>query len=96
MDIMVAQLENGTVWELRDLLGRSMGIVSRVGEGFIIAPAGGALETMHDVFLVRIYRWTPLSLRSKLRPVGFAGGSIDGRCRRLWASAYPVADPEFC
>jgi hypothetical protein len=51
MDIMVAQVENGAAWELRDLLGRSMGTVTQVGSGFIIIPGGGALNSMEGVFL---------------------------------------------
>lgn len=51
VDVIVTQVsENG--WELKDLLGRSMGRVSALegaGGSFTIEPDGGAVETMAGI-----------------------------------------------
>lgn len=47
MDVTVTPGESGKVWELTDLLGRSMGHIQRTADGkFAIAPTGQAVETM--------------------------------------------------
>jgi hypothetical protein len=51
MDIMVARHANDTVWNLRDLLGRSMGSITQEDDGFVIAPAGETLKAMSTVNL---------------------------------------------
>jgi len=49
MDVMVTRSEGAAVWTLIDLLGRSMGMITKVEGGFLIAPAGEALNTMQLV-----------------------------------------------
>ncbi|MDB5594228.1 MAG: hypothetical protein JWM36_1189 [Hyphomicrobiales bacterium] len=49
MDVTVTRSEGATVWTLADLLGRSMGMITEVEGGFVIAPAGEALEAMRLV-----------------------------------------------
>lgn len=49
MDLVVARLEQGDVWELRDLLGRAMGTITKEEGGFLISPAGQAVNTMRLV-----------------------------------------------
>jgi hypothetical protein len=47
MDVIVTPAEQGTVWRLTDLLGRSMGsITGNPSDQFTICPEGHALETM--------------------------------------------------
>jgi hypothetical protein len=49
MDVVVARVDQSAVWELRDLLGRSMGTITQEERGFVISPAGEALNTMRLV-----------------------------------------------
>jgi hypothetical protein len=47
MDVIVTPAEEGTVWQLTDLLGRSMGrIAAGAPRQFMIYPEGHASETM--------------------------------------------------
>ena len=47
MDVVVTAAERGTVWQLTDLFGRSMGSIAESGSNqFTISPEGHALETM--------------------------------------------------
>jgi hypothetical protein len=46
MDVTVKAAEDGATWQLTDLLGRSMGTISRRQDEFAIVPSGHALETM--------------------------------------------------
>jgi len=47
MDVIVTAAERGAVWQLTDLLGRSMGSITKSGANqFTIAAEGHALETM--------------------------------------------------
>ena len=47
MDVIVTAAERGTVWQLTDLFGRSMGSITESGANqFTISPEGHALETM--------------------------------------------------
>ena len=47
MDVIVTRVEQGTVWHLTDLLGRSMGCIVQSGvHQFTIYPEGHAVETM--------------------------------------------------
>jgi hypothetical protein len=51
MDVILTRAEGGTVWQLTDLLGRSMGrITASAPRQFVIHPEGHASET------IRIYR----------------------------------------
>jgi hypothetical protein len=43
---MITRSEGAAVWTLTDLLGRSMGMITKVEEGFLNAPAGEAFNTM--------------------------------------------------
>jgi hypothetical protein len=50
MDVIVTPAEGGTVWQLTDLLGRSMGhITASAPHQFMIHPGGHALETMAEI-----------------------------------------------
>ncbi|TFW54393.1 hypothetical protein CT676_40510 [Bradyrhizobium sp. MOS001] len=51
MDVIVTPAEGGTVWQLTDLLGRSMGrITASAPRQFMIYPGGGhASETMAGI-----------------------------------------------
>ena len=50
LDVMVTPANDSALWELTDLLGRSMGHVSEVTTGqFRISPDGKALETMAGI-----------------------------------------------
>jgi hypothetical protein len=50
MDVIVTATEGGTVWQLTDLLGRSMGrITANAPRQFMIHPEGHALETMAGI-----------------------------------------------
>jgi hypothetical protein len=50
LDVIVTPTEEGTVWRLTDLLGRSMGrITAHAPHQFMIHPAGHALETMAGI-----------------------------------------------
>lgn len=49
MDIVVAPRDGGAAWDLRDLLGRPLGVITKQETGFLIAPAGAALNTMQLV-----------------------------------------------
>jgi hypothetical protein len=50
MDVIVTATEEGTVWLLTDLLGRSMGrIMANASRQFMIHPDGHALETMAGI-----------------------------------------------
>jgi hypothetical protein len=49
MDITVKPENNGATWQLIDLLGRSMGIISHSQEGFTVLPGGHALQTMRGM-----------------------------------------------
>ena len=50
MDVIVTPAEGGTVWQLTDLLGRSMGrITASAPRQFVIHPEGHALETMAGI-----------------------------------------------
>jgi hypothetical protein len=47
LDVIVTPAdEHGEEWYLADLLGRSMGRVEKVGNGFLILAAGKAIERM--------------------------------------------------
>src|SRR5271157_4974702 len=47
MDVIVTAAERGTVWQLRDLFGRSMGSITESGANqFTFCPEGHASETM--------------------------------------------------
>jgi hypothetical protein len=47
MDVIVTRAEQGTMWHLTDLLGRSMGCIVQSGpHQFMILPEGHAVETM--------------------------------------------------
>jgi hypothetical protein len=47
MDVIVTRAEQGTMWHLTDLLGRSMGCIVQSGPyQFMIRPEGHAVETM--------------------------------------------------
>ena len=47
MDVIVTPTEGGAVWQLTDLLGRSMGrITASAPRQFVIHPEGHASETM--------------------------------------------------
>jgi hypothetical protein len=50
MDVIVTPAEGGTVWQLTDLLGRSMGrITASAPRQFMIHPEGHASETMAGI-----------------------------------------------
>jgi hypothetical protein len=50
MDVIVTPAEGGTVWQLTDLLGRSMGrITESAPRQFMIYPGGHASETMAGI-----------------------------------------------
>ncbi len=50
VDVIVTSAEAETVWQLTDLLGRSMGsIVKNAPHQFTICPEGQALETMAGI-----------------------------------------------
>jgi hypothetical protein len=50
MDVIVTSAEGGTVWQLTDLLGRSMGrITASAPRQFMIYPEGHASETMAGI-----------------------------------------------
>jgi len=50
MDVIVTPAEEGTVWQLTDLLGRSMGrITASAPRQFMIYPEGHASETMAGI-----------------------------------------------
>jgi len=50
MDVIVTPAEGGTVWQLTDLLGRSMGrITASAPRQFMIYPEGHASETMAGI-----------------------------------------------
>ena len=52
MDIIVTTRKSGRAWGLADLLGRSMGRVTHSADnGYLIQPAGQALETMDGMRL---------------------------------------------
>jgi hypothetical protein len=52
MDVIVTHAEQGTVWQLTDLLGRSMGcIIQSSPDQFVIHPEGHAVETMTGIQL---------------------------------------------
>jgi hypothetical protein len=47
LDVIVTPAdEHGEEWNLTDLLGRSMGRVEKVAQGFLVQAAGNATETM--------------------------------------------------
>ena len=47
MDVVVTARKSGRVWQLADLLGRSMGYISQSARsGVRIVPSGHAVETM--------------------------------------------------
>lgn len=49
MDLIVTPVEDGTAWELADLLGRSMGRIDTLAEQFTVHPDGPALEVMAGI-----------------------------------------------
>ena len=49
MDVMVSRSKDKGAWTLTDLLGRSMGTIDQGEKGFVISPAGEALNTMRQV-----------------------------------------------
>jgi len=50
MDVIVTPAEGGTVWQLTDLLGRSMGrLTASAPRQLMIHPEGHALETMAGI-----------------------------------------------
>lgn len=49
MDIVVSRVDQTTVWELRDLLGRLLGTITQEERGFFVSPAGEAVNTMRQV-----------------------------------------------
>ena len=50
MDVIVTPAEGGAVWQLTDLLGRSMGrITASAPRQFVIHPEGHASETMAGI-----------------------------------------------
>ena len=50
MDVIVTSAEGGTVWQLTDLLGRSMGrITASAPRQFMIYPEGHASEAMAGI-----------------------------------------------
>jgi hypothetical protein len=50
MDVRVKPAGEAKAWDLRDLLGRSMGtIVEEEAGSFMIRPSGQAVETMRDI-----------------------------------------------
>jgi hypothetical protein len=50
VDVFVTSAEAETVWQLTDLLGRSMGsILKKASDQFTICPEGHALETMAGI-----------------------------------------------
>jgi hypothetical protein len=49
MDVMVSRSKDKGVWTLTDLLGRLMGTIDQSENGFVISPAGEALNTMRQV-----------------------------------------------
>ena len=50
MDVIVTGAEQGTVWRLTDLLGRSMGsVIQKSPDQFMIHPEGHAVETMTGI-----------------------------------------------
>ena len=50
MDVTVTPGESGNVWELTDLLGRSLGQIQLTADRrFMIFPAGLAVETMAEM-----------------------------------------------
>ena len=50
MDVIVTGAEQGTVWHLTDLLGRSMGcVIQNSPDQFMIHPEGHAVETMTGI-----------------------------------------------
>jgi hypothetical protein len=52
VDVTVTQREGAGLWQLTDLLGRSMGHIQREAPGkFIVTPEGQALETMEGMNL---------------------------------------------
>jgi hypothetical protein len=50
VDVIVIPADDGTVWHLTDLLGRSMGNIREdASHQFTIYPEGHAIETMADI-----------------------------------------------
>ena len=50
MDVTVTPVTGKPMWDLTDLLGRSMGhILEETAERFTISPAGGAVVTMAGI-----------------------------------------------
>ena len=69
MDVIVTPAEGGTVWQLTDLLGRSMGrITASAPRQLMIHPEGHASETMAGIQQGRTPRSTPHWLRSRGTP----------------------------
>ena len=69
MDVIVTPAEGGTVWQLTDLLGRSMGrITASAPRQFMIHPEGHASETMAGIQQGPHARSTSHWLRSRGTP----------------------------
>lgn len=50
LDLIVTPLDDGAVWALEDLLGRSMGRIASTSAGaFTIHPDGPALDVMAEI-----------------------------------------------
>lgn len=75
MDVIVTPAEGGTVWQLTDLLGRSMGrITASAPRQFMIYPGGATPRKLWPAYSGgRTPRSTPHWLRSK----GTPGASAD-------------------
>jgi hypothetical protein len=60
MDVIIRGAKENTVWQLTDLLGRSMrSIVENASHQFTIHPEGHAAETMSALITGRMRRSTP-------------------------------------
>ena len=80
VDVIVTSAEAETVWQLTDLLGRSMGsIVKNASHQFTISQEGHAMETRAALSKGRMPRSMPPWPRLKGTPGASSGGSSQGR-----------------
>ena len=98
MDVIVTPAEGGAVWQLTDLLGRSMGrITASAPRQFMIHPEGHASETMAgiqqgphaslDAALAEIERHTRGVLPSK----SWRRSALDGAQQSSSSAEYPIS-----
>ena len=89
MDVIITAEEGGTVWRLTDLLGRSMGSITKsASHHFAICPAGHASETMAG-----IQQGAYASLDAALAEIE---KHTRGACRRTPEAGADFRRPEFC